>query len=232
MFLASFIGDLELIQRLLALGARIKSTCDRFGSVLLAALEGDHIQAVQLFLERGIDVNFVTTKHGSALHCACAKPASVAVKMLLMHGTDVNASNSPHGRPFTAALSSRNLAGLPFGKHGDEVRKIAQLLVECDTFRVQEQDMCAALVHWQAEHYVNLLLKNDTSYKVSEWALMTAVMNADDQKTDALKTLLQRDGGLGATERMISLTLGEEPKCAERLTQTSSSVSRHFRNGF
>ena len=208
--LASFIGSIALIGYLLEKGANLCSISDRFGTTLIAALQGHHKdnKTIECLLNKGIDINYISPTHGSPLIYAITHLPPIKVKFLLTHGADVNARGAPHGNgngnesPLSIALT-RDSAGRIYRKRNEE---ILPLLLESPTLRIQQQDLLTAISLSNAKSgkdYIALLLDHDKDLVVSEATILAAIRDTSRRKMDFLRRLLPRLGGTGVIGGMI-----------------------------
>ena len=233
--LASFIGSYTTVRNLLDRGAAINST-DRFGTALIATLDGNHKRIAELLLCRGVDVNYVSGMRGSALHYTCFKKEKAMVKMLLQHGAHVNAAGSPQGSPFASAVAREEF---PSRKNEHE---IVDILLRHNDFQVQEVDLIAAASvqgHGGAEDFLRLLLGHPSTINAMEHVLVATLKDPYISDTNILELLLQRSGDLGVTEammrapenpEMMRILLNHRPIC--RVTLETIKAVGHNPNRF
>lgn len=83
--LAAFSGDTFLVQLLLDSGADVNAYGGHSGSAPFAALEGEHLSAVNLLLERRVDIE--TTFNGglTPLHLACRRKFTGVIRSLSVY---------------------------------------------------------------------------------------------------------------------------------------------------
>lgn len=87
---AAEIGDVQIIQRYLNLGAKANAAIHGDGSPLIAAARKGHIEAMQTLIAAGADVNLAVPGDGNALTEAAENGQLEAVRMLIDRGADID----------------------------------------------------------------------------------------------------------------------------------------------
>lgn len=82
-------GDIRMVQTLLSTSN--PNQCDRFHSVLMYAIEGNHIEISRELIQHGANVNYTKPlTHESPLIIASKLGNVEVVKLLIQHGADIN----------------------------------------------------------------------------------------------------------------------------------------------
>lgn len=118
---AAAVGDLELVNRLLAAGASAQAVDERGRSALLAAVQNRRGDVARALVVAGADVNRKDRDGMSAFLAAAATGQADVVRLALAHGADVRSTDrydgtalivaSQHGNPEVVKLLLK--AGIP-----------------------------------------------------------------------------------------------------------------------
>jgi ankyrin repeat protein len=100
---ASYYGNIQMVQLLVQHGADVNALGGDYGSALQAASYDGHIDIVQLLIEHGADVNAQGGHFGSALQAASHNGHMNTIQLLIEHGADVNAQGGHFGSALQAA---------------------------------------------------------------------------------------------------------------------------------
>jgi ankyrin repeat protein len=110
-FACEWSGKIEVVQRLISLGAPLNWSWDGdTGSALMNAIDRDHKDFVLALLDAGADVNLAAGRSGTALIQAIEKGNKIIALELLDRGADPNIKAGSEGTALTVAV-----------KKGDEV---------------------------------------------------------------------------------------------------------------
>ncbi|KAI9786673.1 MAG: hypothetical protein M1839_006224 [Geoglossum umbratile] len=101
-------GQLDLVKRLLSLGANIETKDDRSGSALQKAAYAGNDPVVRFLIEQGADVNSSGGEYGNPLQTAASYSNANVVKLLLASGAHVNAVGGKDGTALQAAAVKGN----------------------------------------------------------------------------------------------------------------------------
>ncbi|KAI9762711.1 MAG: hypothetical protein M1840_001178 [Geoglossum simile] len=97
-------GQMDLIRRLLSLGADIEAKDEISGSALQKSISAGNEAVARYLIEQGADVNSSGGKYGNPLQTAAAYDCPALAKFLLANGAHVNAVGGEHGTALQAAL--------------------------------------------------------------------------------------------------------------------------------
>lgn len=110
LYLAAFIGALEITELLIERSAEIEA-CNEIGhTVLMAAIQGGHEDVVACLLEAGADPDPLETsshpgfRRTTPLAISAQNGALEVARLLLEHGADVNALPENHWSPLKSAV--------------------------------------------------------------------------------------------------------------------------------
>ena len=101
--LASFLGLLDPVQKLMQNGADVNAQGGRYGNALQAASYGGYQEIVKLLIHKGANVNAQGGEYGNALQAALFLEHQEIVKLLIEKGADVNAQGGIYGNALQAA---------------------------------------------------------------------------------------------------------------------------------
>lgn len=105
---ASEFGHVEVVEALIAAGAKIDDTRGDGGSALQVASEYGNEKVVRFLLDHNADVNISGGRYFTPLTAASFAGHQTVVKLLLDNGADVNA---PGGKEFDSALHAAKQGG-------------------------------------------------------------------------------------------------------------------------
>ncbi|KAK3389389.1 ankyrin repeat-containing domain protein [Podospora didyma] len=105
---ASFLGDVELVEWLVSLGADVCAVEGNAGSALGAAAYRHNVDAVELLLSFGSDPNLENPELGNVLQVAALGGSAKVVKQLLDAGASVNAQGGSYNTALVAAASKEH----------------------------------------------------------------------------------------------------------------------------
>ncbi|KAH7019752.1 ankyrin repeat-containing domain protein [Ilyonectria destructans] len=108
LYWAASIGNLALVEWLLAKGAEVSSREGQLGSALGAAAFHGHANVVECLLEHGADPNLADSEFGNVLQVAALGGSIEAVKQLLDAGAVVNALGGAYNTALVAATSKEH----------------------------------------------------------------------------------------------------------------------------
>ncbi len=94
---AAEAGNLELLNKLIAVGTDLNSQGWFGGTAVHAAAAYNHPECLKALIDAGANVNYMDSNRGTPLHCAAS--AEIAT-MLIAAGADVNKA-AQHGTPLT-----------------------------------------------------------------------------------------------------------------------------------
>ena len=114
---AARLGNLEIIQLLIASGAAIEFHAKGDESPLMAASAYGHLLAVQLLIENGAEINRKLQNEGTALIFAARQGHIETVRWLIQQGADVNEQVELEGTPLIVAVR---------GEHFDVVKELLE----------------------------------------------------------------------------------------------------------
>ena len=206
--LASYMGNEVIVRQLLEHTEDINIIGGYFESLLFAGLKGDHPTIVDLLLDSGSEVNQFLPEHGSALHYACGHGSKRLTQSLLDHGADINAYDDKHGSVLATALHS--LGEFRGFLTSVEQREIVKLLLRHEPkVQIRECDLlaaasCRCLIDGQ--HIMHLLFRHDASIVATEAVIVKTIQSYtiySDSSKEALRLVLEHDGGLGTTPAMV-----------------------------
>ena len=199
--LASFMGSEVIVRQLLERMEDINIIGGYFESPVIAGLNGNHPTVVDLLLDHGSEVNQLLPEHGSALHYACGHGSKRLIQSLLDHGADINAYDDKHSSVLAAAVSH----SLPSTRSVDEQCARVELLLRHEPkVRIRECDLLAAasrMLFSDGQHFMRLLFRHDASIVATEAVIVKTIQ--DYSISEALRLVLEHDGGLGTTPAMV-----------------------------
>ena len=212
--LASYMGSEVIVRQLLERMEDINIIGGYFESPLIAGLKGDHPTIVDLLLDRGCKVNQFLPEYGSALHYACEHSSKRLIQSLLDHGADINAYDDKHGSVLAAA--SRNFP--IFGSMDEQCPMVHFLLRHEPKVQIREYDLLAAAsraLYSDGQHFMHLLFRHDPSIVATEAVIVKTIQNFNGSsvRSEALRLVLEHDGGLGTTSAMVEAA--ESSRCAD-----------------
>jgi ankyrin repeat protein len=106
---ASYRGDVEIIQQILASGGVDKDIRDAVGATALhQAMMQPNVLAVKLLLDYGFDPNATTKSGYTPLHFAVAANNLSAARLLLQYGADKRIKNEEGFTPLDKARQAEN----------------------------------------------------------------------------------------------------------------------------
>lgn len=108
LYWAASIGNLALVEWLLAKGAEVSSREGQLGSALGAAAFHGHANVVECLLKHGADPNLADSEFGNVLQVAALGGSIEAVKQLLDAGAVVNALGGAYNTALVAATSKEH----------------------------------------------------------------------------------------------------------------------------
>ena len=218
--LASYMGSEVIVRRLLENMEDFNIIGGYFESPLIASLKSDHPTIVDLLLDRGSEVNQLLPEHGCALHYACGHGSTRLIQSLLDHGADINAYDEKHGSVLAAAVSQSL-------RSSDEHRAVVELLLRHEPkIQIRECDLLAAAscqYYSDFQHFMRLLFRHDASIVATEAVIVKIIQNCNgfsDSSNEALRLVLEHDGGLGTTPAMVQVVE------SLRATHPSSGMAR------
>ena len=204
--LASFMGNEVIVRQLLERMEDINIIGGYFESPVIAGLKGNHPTIVDLLLDRGSEVNQFLPEHGSALHYACGHGSKRLIQSLLNHGADINAYDDKHGSVLAAALSYSLRSTRSF----HEQREIIEFLLRHEPkVQIRECDLLAAasrVYFSDGQHFMHLLFRHDASIVATEAVIVKTIQDYNGfwgSISEALRLVLEHDGGLGTTPAMV-----------------------------
>jgi ankyrin repeat protein len=113
---AAALGKIELVKKLIDLGAKVNDENDKGADALYSATCAGRLDVVELLLASGADVNAKGGKHRNALNAASAEGYLDIVQTLLAAGADPQANDESYGNCLQAAA---------YHGHKDIVRVLA-----------------------------------------------------------------------------------------------------------
>ncbi|KAK4442332.1 ankyrin repeat-containing domain protein [Podospora aff. communis PSN243] len=134
---AVVLGDVDLMKRLVALGADLALCSDMQAAPLQPAASVHDVAATEYLFSLGADVNQLSGAAGYGLHAVCEHESTnspVIIQMLLDHGADPNARGGIFGTALNAAAENGCLENLKLllkagadptieaGKYGTPIR--------------------------------------------------------------------------------------------------------------
>lgn len=108
LYWAASLGNLALVEWLLAQGAEVSSREGKLGSALGAAAFHGHANVVECLLKHGADPNLTNSEFGNVLQVAALGGSIKTVKQLLDAGADVNAQGGAYNTALVAAASKEH----------------------------------------------------------------------------------------------------------------------------
>ena len=204
--LASYMGSEVIVRQLLERTEDINVVGGYFESPLIAGLKGDHPTVVDLLLDRGSNVNQFLPEHGSALHYACGHGSKRSIQSLLDHGADINAYDDRHCSVLATAISH--------SPQGNRIAIAQRMIVElllCHKPKLQlrECDLLAAascVCYFDGQDFMRLLLHHDATIVATEAVIVKTIQSfrgSSGSLSEALRLVLEHDGGLGTTPAMV-----------------------------
>jgi len=104
LMVATAKNDLELMKRLIDLGADVNKFNHAGGTALMYAAQYGYVDAARLLIAHGANVMALGAKFGTALMIAVLKRHLDMVDLLLQNGADVNAPDVLGGTPLLRAV--------------------------------------------------------------------------------------------------------------------------------
>ena len=120
---AAETGDLTQVRTLLAQGASVKARDARGRTALLAATQGNRVEAARLLIEAGADVNAQDDIRDSAFLLAGARGSVEILRMTLEAGADLKSTNRYGGTALIPACH--------YG-HVETVRELLRTKIDID----------------------------------------------------------------------------------------------------
>ena len=201
---AAHIGSLYLVKMFLARGAQINANFGSFGTALHAALAAKHVHVVSLLVESGANIEHVHPVFGTPLHHACYQGDSLAAHILLKHGADATAFTRQGDTALTLALRwelrSRNLF-----RYFIVFNIVQVILRRAKRLRVIKEDLrvAAEFLENHGGETLDTILRLSDGMTVSE-DIVVSILGQGWIEEDEIAWLLDRAGGIGVTERMLT----------------------------
>lgn len=107
LILASYRGNLEIVEFLLANGALVNDVSE-MGTALMAASVKNKISIAEKLIESGAEINLTNNSQTSPLHLAVQFNNVEMVKLLLNHNADKKKQDGKGKTPFEYAVFSGN----------------------------------------------------------------------------------------------------------------------------
>ena len=244
--LASFMGSEVIVRQLLERMEDINSIGGYFESPLIAALKGDHPTVVDLLLDRGSEVNQVLPEHGSALHYACGHGSKRLTQSLLDRGADINAYDDRRGSVLATAIAhslqdkrecvreySIRLRKRRFQDNHMSIERhaIVELLLRHEPkVQIRECDLLAAascVGSSQGEYFMRLLFQHDANIVATEAVIIKTIQSFggfSSSHSEALRLVLEHDGGLGTTLAMVEAADAESFRDTRKLANVTKML--------
>jgi ankyrin repeat protein len=109
LYIASYLGDLELVQHLVSLGCDVSETAGSFGNSLAVAAYHGRANIVKYLLKQGADPNIpCESKYANVLQTACIGGSREIVSDVLDAGANVNAQGGFYNTAIIAAMSNEH----------------------------------------------------------------------------------------------------------------------------
>jgi ankyrin repeat protein len=186
---AAFYGSLPLITALVKAGTPIDLERQPLGTPLMAAIEGNQIEAVKCLLDLGADITY-QCEIGTALQVACLRGRLSIVDMLLGLGLDVNSVDiqTGMGSPLQAAT---------IGGHRDVLARLLERGARLNAYYDRDPDdrvgidspLCLAAIRGQVE--VIELFMNHTPRPTDYDVHRAATEAATEGDGEAIPTLIR-----------------------------------------
>ncbi|OQE87185.1 hypothetical protein PENNAL_c0020G03071 [Penicillium nalgiovense] len=211
---ASYMGDMPMIDVLVKHGANLNSVGGDYGSPLIASMKGKHQNVFLNLLDRGIDVN-VPSKFGTALLYACQYGDLKKIQILLEHGADPNAN----GREGQSAMGSI-LSGDAL-QNGVERRVVLDVLLKYSQhLKITPSDVALALKlpSYSNKGILEMLYRHDKDLPVTQEVIARVVASTDGHNsTGSLEMLLGRAKDVEITAEILKSV--RSPRILEILLQ-------------
>lgn len=92
-------GEFDIVDKLLAHGARIDGRDDAGATALMDAVRRDDVDAAHALLARGADVGVAAKNGQTPLHEACAQNDAAMLRVLVLAGASADAADAEGRRP-------------------------------------------------------------------------------------------------------------------------------------
>lgn len=189
MQLISEEGDVEFVQKLLAAGADVNTTCSDENTPLIRAVMGGNAEIVQMLIAAGAGLNVRNERKQSALMTAARWGRPEALKVLLAAGADKKATHED---------DARYISGIPPEKQGYTLLMLA-LPPPCTTqVPPPEQDRASPAARLEV---VKALIAAGVDVQAANHRGRTALYYAaDGGYTEAIRTLIAAGADVNARD--------------------------------
>ena len=109
LMVASKQGDLQLVQRLVTLGADVNESTLTSGTPLMFAVLGNHVELAKWLHESGANINSKGSNGWSAATIAGAKGQTKMLRWLIDSGADINSPDVYRFTPLMRAVDNRHV---------------------------------------------------------------------------------------------------------------------------
>ncbi|RFU24961.1 hypothetical protein B7463_g11382, partial [Scytalidium lignicola] len=236
--LAALAGSETLVKLLLEKEADVNAAGGYSETALFAAIEGNHPDIVSLLLQYGAHTDHLHQDFGSPLHFACTIGNAAIVRKLLEHGAEPSVVNGKGYTPFTIALK--------LNERCSGERLVDIFLRLGPKLRIVEEDLLVASQLGRNDSTLFTLLELNKDIIISEDIIVGVLQHIYDESRN-LRLLMDRNGGIGVTEKMLRTNLGSrvlmvlleyQPTCkitpeilkAQQNLQSIATLLRHEPN--